>query len=63
MKRSNLSKLNEQLADLAELSKSLDLEVNHGQQMTEEQMVIIIDSIYKRASKVADLSHRCITNK
>ena len=61
MKKSNLKKLNEQLAEIASLSKSLDLEVNHGQQMTDYQLRDTVDFIFKQSLKAVELAHKCLT--
>ncbi len=60
MKRGNLSKLNTSLLDLVGLSKSLDLEVNHGQQFAEPAMRDMVELIYQKASHVAALAHKSL---
>ena len=62
MKKKDLIKLNNQLAKMQEekFCKTLDLEVNHGQQFSEAGMRDVVNTIYKEASKLADLAHACL---
>ena len=60
MRKNDLRRLNNALADLACDSKSLDLEVNHGQQFSEEAMRDFVDLIFTKAMKVALAAQRSL---
>ena len=62
MKKKNLKKLNETLADLAKFSKDLDNILNgKSKTATDGEFILFIDEILKLSIEAANDAHKCLS--